>query len=257
MYKLKILFILLFCSVTITAQENTETIIVDYRSEVKVDLDKMLSNMSSRYRAWLKSTLENEIKNGILIDYTLKTNGEVSIYQLNEKINNAQTGRTFIKRRIERFDKEPTFKYLNKGIYQKVIEMRGMKKYLVQDSLNRINWEITREKSKILNFEVRKATGMLNGNEITAWFAPKLAIKDGPATFSGLPGLILKVDFKDKISNTETDMTIMAVQIDIKEEKINIKAPEGEAITQKEFDEEMKLISEKRDEMRSEGVNRD
>lgn len=42
--------------------------------------------------------------------------------------------------------------------------------------------------------KVQKATTNYGGRTWTAWFAPDIQIQDGPYVFSGLPGLILKIN---------------------------------------------------------------
>ena len=160
-------------------------------------------------------------------------------------------------RNIRKAESTPIFKFLNKGIYKREMEYDGMKKYIIEDSLNNIKWNITREKSKILNFEVRKATGTLDNQEITAWFAPKLNIKDGPEIFSGLPGLILKIEFQKRIAGVNSNMIVTAYQVDIIKEAIEIKEPKGETITLKGFNEEVDKFIKKMMEMRNQGVDRD
>ena len=212
MKKLSTLFILLFSVIMLTAQEKAESIIVNYKADIKLDLETILKNVPPQYRAQTEPIIKAELKNGINIDYTLKTNGKESIYQLNEKLDNSQTQGGMIANQIKQADKEPMFKNTEKNIYIKAFRFPGVKDYLISDSLNTIKWEITREKSKILNFDVRKAIGKRDSIEVTAWFAPKLAIKDGPYNMTGLPGLVLKAEFEQN----NADMTITATQVDIK-----------------------------------------
>ena len=251
MKKLSTLFILLFSVIMLTAQEKAESIIVNYKADIKLDLETILKNVPPQYRAQTEPIIKAELKNGINIDYTLKTNGKESIYQLNEKLDNSQTQGGMIANQIKQADKEPMFKNIEKNIYIKAFRFPGVKDYLISDSLNTIKWEITREKSKILNFEVRKAIGKRDSIEVTAWFAPKLAIKDGPYNITGLPGLVLKAEFEQN----GADMTITATQVDIKEEEINIDFPKGETITEKEFKKEIDELTEKMKAMRGGGVD--
>ena len=251
MKKLSTLFILLFSVIMLTAQEKAESIIVNYKADIKLDLETILKNVPPQYRAQTEPIIKAELKNGINIDYTLKTNGKESIYQLNEKLDNSQTQGGMIANQIKQADKEPMFKNIEKNIYIKAFRFPGVKDYLISDSLNTIKWEITREKSKILNFDVRKAIGKRDSIEVTAWFAPKLAIKDGPYNITGLPGLVLKAEFEQN----NADMTITATQVDIKEEDLNIDFPKGEAITEKEFKKEIDELTEKMKAMRGGGVD--
>ena len=55
-------------------------------------------------------------------------------------------------------------------------------------------WKILPEKSAIEGIKVQKATVDAMGRSWIAWFAEEIQIQDGPYRFSGLPGLILKLE---------------------------------------------------------------
>ncbi|MNK57823.1 hypothetical protein D3C87_768890 [compost metagenome] len=55
-------------------------------------------------------------------------------------------------------------------------------------------WKILQEKSTIEGIKVQKATVDAMGRSWIAWFAEEIQIQDGPYRFSGLPGLILKLE---------------------------------------------------------------
>lgn len=66
-------------------------------------------------------------------------------------------------------------------------------KYKVKQEVG-FNWELTNEFSKILNYDVQKATTDFGGRKWIAWFTKEIPIPDGPYKFKNLPGLILKVE---------------------------------------------------------------
>lgn len=89
---------------------------------------------------------------------------------------------------------------------------------------------------------------------ITAWYTPKINIKDGPDRIWGLPGLILKTEF-EMMGST---MITTAINVAVKEEEIKIDKPSrGKVLTEKEFYEEMIAMQEKMKEMYSESVEVD
>lgn len=59
-------------------------------------------------------------------------------------------------------------------------------------------WKISTEKSEVLGYKVQKATTKFMGREWAAWFASEIPFQDGPDTFQGLPGLIVKVEDSKK-----------------------------------------------------------
>ncbi|AZB29120.1 GLPGLI family protein [Chryseobacterium balustinum] len=58
----------------------------------------------------------------------------------------------------------------------------------------KIIWKITNEKDKVLGYDVQKATADWRGRKWIVWFAPEIPLQDGPHIFSGLPGLIVKIE---------------------------------------------------------------
>lgn len=58
-------------------------------------------------------------------------------------------------------------------------------------------WKILPETTKIGEYKVQKAETEFAGRVWTAWFAQELPYQDGPYKFSGLPGLIIKVEDAD------------------------------------------------------------
>jgi len=72
-----------------------------------------------------------------------------------------------------------------------------IEKYKISD--DRVQkWQILKEKEKLENFEVQKATLDFAGRKWIAWFTPQVPIQDGPYKFHGLPGLILKIEDETK-----------------------------------------------------------
>lgn len=57
-----------------------------------------------------------------------------------------------------------------------------------------LTWKIMPETAKIGNYKTQKAEAAYGGRTWTAWFTTDLPFNDGPYKFSGLPGLIVKVE---------------------------------------------------------------
>lgn len=62
----------------------------------------------------------------------------------------------------------------------------------------KFNWKISSEKAKIGAYNAQKATTEFGGKKWTAWFSSELPFQDGPYKFSGLPGLIVKIEDEGK-----------------------------------------------------------
>jgi len=62
----------------------------------------------------------------------------------------------------------------------------------------KFDWKISNEKAKIGAYNAQKATTEFAGKKWTAWFSSELPFQDGPYKFSGLPGLIVKIEDEGK-----------------------------------------------------------
>lgn len=101
--------------------------------------------------------------------------------------------------------------------------------FLIQDKLQKNNWIITDDTSKIGEYECKKATLKKANNNITAWFTNEIPSNEGPREFYGLPGLVLKIE-------TGT-LIIEATNISISKDKVTIKKPtKGKKITAEKFE---------------------
>lgn len=132
------------------------------------------------------------------------------------------------------------------------------KKYHSVDPLTKRDWKITRESKEILGYEVRKATAEDEDQTIIAWYAPKINISNGPADFTGLPGLVLEAEtqFKEHPASKK----IFAVSITPLKKKPKIKIPDkGDLISVKDIDKIWEEANNQRNEMyrSSQGVDKE
>ena len=143
------------------------------------------------------------------------------------------------------------------------VELRelGTKKYIVEDTIRRMNWKLSDETKTILGKVCRKAlserigtrtmmtmdNGKMERKEITdtstivAWFTTDIPVSTGPAEYQGqLPGLILEID----INNGRT--LYKALEIQPKTDVAAIKEPKGpKKLTVAEFNKERdKMLEE-------------
>ncbi|CAZ94923.1 GLPGLI family protein [Zobellia galactanivorans] len=153
--------------------------------------------------------------------------------------------------------------------------------FLIDDTLEKLDWKLGSETKQIGNYTAFKATALKtikrpnmraifrrpnDGKEgdkkdegekneefvekeveIVAWYTPEIPVNQGPSSYWGLPGLILAVS--DDIT------TIVCSQITLNpSEKVTIKAPtKGKKVTQEEYDE---ISKKKMKEMRENFRNR-
>lgn len=74
----------------------------------------------------------------------------------------------------------------------------GMSEYYNYEEKPDLQWNITNFIEKIGGYETQMATASYGGRNWTAWFTTEIPIQDGPYKFSGLPGLIVKLQDKDR-----------------------------------------------------------
>ncbi len=253
MKKIVFAFSFLASIVWLNAQDKPQYLEIDYKMEMKFDVEQILAGVPAQWKAQVEEPLRQEIKKGIFVDYKLKTNGTESEYKMQEKINNDQSPAGIILSQITAMDKEPLYKDIKAGYYLKPYDIG--KAYLMKDSLQNIQWKITKEKVQIAGLDTYKATGVMNDSiPVTAWYTPKINIKDGPDRFSGLPGLILKTEFE----MNGAGIIITATNISVRDEEITINKPsKGKEISEKEFYEEMRKLQEQAKEMYGGGVDTD
>lgn len=91
------------------------------------------------------------------------------------------------------------------------------------------NWKMIAGTDSIFGYLCRKAEVAYAGRIYTAWFTLDIPINDGPWKFNGLPGLILKVEDKDKLFQYEAiglrqyNGNVMIVQDNKNYEKCDLK----------------------------------
>jgi len=131
-------------------------------------------------------------------------------------------------------------------------EQRAMfdKKFLVADSIRKLNWKLGEDSKTILGYTCRKATAQRYGkrmsmninngvmekkeisdtSNIVAWFTTDIPVPAGPEVQGQLPGLILALDMNDG------RMTYVAKEISPKVDLGSIKEPsKGKKLTPDEF----------------------
>lgn len=124
---------------------------------------------------------------------------------------------SIIKIQIEAMQKSGTFKDMSKSIKMPKFSAKIDKFYpdMKVQYIERIasgftpmgisytekpkfDWKISNEKAKIGAYNAQKATTEFGGKKWTAWFTTELPFQDGPYKFSGLPGLIVKIEDEGK-----------------------------------------------------------
>lgn len=67
-------------------------------------------------------------------------------------------------------------------------------RFLYTDEIGALAWKISAETDTVASYMCQKATLNFRGRDYIAWFTEDVPVNDGPWKFSGLPGLILKIE---------------------------------------------------------------
>lgn len=132
----------------------------------------------------------------------------------------------------ERQKIEPTFfeYFIMKNIPEQKVyyydRVAGKQIYYQED--RPIKWEISNDIGKQNGYQAQKATANFGGRIWTAWFTKDITISDGPYKFSGLPGLIVKLE--DDKGDYKFDLVKKIIVKNSFEEPINSDAKQSTRI---------------------------
>ncbi|HEY4538753.1 MAG TPA: GLPGLI family protein, partial [Faecalibacter sp.] len=229
-------FVLLATSIVSTAQEK---VVVEYEFYNVFDLSKETNpNMLEIY----KNSNENKTY------YELITSEEESQFKKIDRIDNSQSK----KGMMISFGGpgEDFYKSFKENISLTFMDYNGTK-LIIKDTLKVQPWKIQKDKSTYLGYDIKKATYTDKDNLVyTAWYAPKLALKNGPVEYAGLPGLILKLEIVETDERGGENKRIYnATDIKINPKAKITRPTKGKVISEAEFTEMIKEETRKFEEM--------
>ncbi len=223
----------------------------------------------------MRKMIADRMKDHLEKKYVLTFNGDESIYKEEEKLETESKGGMM---NIMMGSFSPGIQYKNLKTNQ-ILEEREFygKQFLIKDTINKLEWTLEKESKQIGQYTVFKATAiknmdennlglarrnedkekeLKNGNEIevpkkmivTAWYTPQIPINNGPVEYSGLPGLILELNFY------RTTILCSKIVMNPKEAEV-IKTPKkGKEVNRAEYN---KIVKVKMEEMRENFKGRD
>ncbi len=222
-----------------------------YQSKTTVNVDLSGRNMPEERKKMIMERMKKANEKTFILNF----NQLESIYKEDVKLDQPGTRQG----REMRFSMmggsgENYYKNVKEGTYTVKNDLFG-KIFLVKDSLPKLKWQMGGESKKIGKYTAFKATAtrtvkrpnmaaLFNRSEenkgqeyiekeiqITAWYSPEIPINQGPASYWGLPGLILEV------SDDITSILCSEISMNPKE-KVDIKAPsKGKVVNQDKYDE--------------------
>ena len=141
---------------------------------------------------------------------------------------------------IARYFPYGTYKqYKNSGSYLIRSLGKATYSYPINDIYN-IRWDIKNDTRVINNLKCLKAIAKIDTSMVEVWFCPDIPISDGPAIYSGLPGLIIQ---SQSTSGLYIELISLEKNTNLKD--INKYPVSYEEVTFKEFNNGIKAIREK------------
>ncbi|MFK7833517.1 MAG: GLPGLI family protein [Winogradskyella sp.] len=234
--------------------------IATYRTQRKIDIKMDSTKMNDALQNQMMEMMKKQFQK----TYILTFDKSSSIYQQEVELEKPQIGGVDFQMIGSSGGNDVFYKNVKDQNYIDQKETMG-KKFLIKDSISKIDWQLESDTKYIGEYLCFKATytkqvskpnlDFSNNSEneeetqdepemiertVTAWYTPQVPVSNGPAKYQGLPGLILEIH--------DGKLTIICSKIVINpEDKIEIEQPtKGKEVNQKEYDA---IMDKKRKEM--------
>jgi GLPGLI family protein len=246
---------------TATAQGLTGRAYYKSSSSFKISMDS--TKMAPDVMADLQKQLKKQMEREYVLTFSQTESNWKQVESLGSGPATASSGGASIVINTGNQDRL-LYKNLSEQNYIKEEDLMG-KGFLVKDSLNTYDWELTGESKQIGDYICQKATysrivdsktfsmgkdemeSSKDTVNVTAWFTMQIPVSHGPDDFWGLPGLILELQ--------NSGMTYIAerivlnpnepVQIEIPKKGNMISSKDYEALSEEKMQEMMKRYSGK------------
>lgn len=143
-----------------------------------------------------------------------------------------------------RGNKSITYSNLKEGFTKSSQEFFG-KEFLISGKPKSYKWKLTGKQRQIGEYLCQEAIYQDSTVNIKSWFTPMIPVMTGPNNYTGLPGMILHMDFDDG-NRTITAIEVVLQEID---QSLIIEPTKGKEISEEEFE---KVREEKIKEMEQE-----
>lgn len=184
--------LLVFFVLFLVTMSYGQTIRYIYETSVNPDSINLVSLKTEKTFLDIKGKQSLFISENKLIKDSL-----FAVFKLEENKNQKKENKDISKVGIGKHI-EPTFfeYYITKNIPEQKVyyydKVAGKQIYYQED--RPVKWEITDLKETQNGYSTQKAVAQFGGRVWSAWFAKDIPVSDGPYKFSGLPGLIVKLE---------------------------------------------------------------
>ena len=217
-----------------------------YKSTSKISISMDSTKMAPEQMAQIQASLKKQMEQ----NYVLSFNQTESTWKKEESLGGGPAtassgGAVFMV--VSGGAGSTLYKNIADQNYLEDHDMNG-KAYLVKDTLEPFEWELSEETKKVGNYTAQKAsftkivdskrfsTGMTEMEnvkdtlQVTVWFTPEIPVSHGPENYFGLPGLILEVQ------NQGRTLICEKIELNPSADPVVIEKPsKGKEITQAEF----------------------
>ena len=217
-----------------------------YKSSSKISISMDSTKMAPEQMAQIQASLKKQMEQ----NYVLSFNQTESTWKKEESLGGGPAtassgGAVFMV--VSGGAGSTLYKNIADQNYLEDHDMNG-KAYLVKDTLEPFEWELSEETKKVGNYTAQKAsftkivdskrfsTGMTEMEnvkdtlQVTVWFTPEIPVSHGPENYFGLPGLILEVQ------NLGRTLICEKIELNPSADPVVIERPsKGKQITQLEF----------------------
>lgn len=221
----KILFLLLSIALVQTAKaQHTYQGYIEY--ERKTNIMRTIDNMDADRKEWVEK-FKSQLPKFKINYYDLYFNTNKSIYKPGKEVEEG-INMWFMRSPADANNVYTDFNTHRVTAQKQVYE----EKFLVEDTMRRLEWKITDEVRTIANYTCRKAVGVMNDSVyVVAFYTDDIIASGGPEMFGGLPGMILELAIP-RLHTTWIAQKIELIQPEEKEYKLPTK---GKKVTQEEM----------------------
>jgi GLPGLI family protein len=149
--------------------------------------------------------LPPEVKNQAIelinspVKYNLLYDGKSASYKIDTETSKSRSGNG------SKPDSRNSISLTEKSTYKNYDENLSIIKtsinnttYLINEKLDKKDWEITEEYKKIGKYACKKAISKNENGNIVAYFTDEIPISEGPSIYGDLPGLIIYLEAADR-----------------------------------------------------------
>ena len=204
------------------------------KDKIEIELDStQAGGMQDEIMAMLQKQFEKT--------YVLSFDQEQSVYKEDEELATPSLGSDMII--MSSSGTDILYKNIKDERYTKQSDFLG-KIFLIQDTLQKIDWKLHSDTKNIGKYTCFKATAeqlikvnpysdepAKKSKTITAWYAPQIPISNGPGAFQGLPGLILELNYDSKV------ILCSKVTLNLKKPITILSPKKGKPISQSKYDQ--------------------